>query len=126
MSRKEVTKNQKIKDGTLAKWVRAGLLAPVVVHTNAQYFEKAVVEKFIVDHLTSDEAAKLLGIGILTVQRWVRQGRLQAISGPGIDECHEYLFNKESLLHWRNGRLSFGEAVAILRVSAPTPPRCVS
>ncbi len=120
MSRKEVTKRLKIKDGTLAKWVRAGLLVPAVVHINAQYFDKATVEKFIVDHVTSEGAAKLLGIGILAVQRWVRQGRLQAVSGPGIDECHDYLFRKESLLQWRNGRLSFGEALDLLGVSAST------
>ncbi len=125
ISREEVTKRLKIKDGTLAKWVRAGLLVPVAVYTNAQYFDKNMVDKFIANHITSEEAAKLLGIGTLAVQRWVRQGRLEAVSGPRIDERHEYLFNKESLLQWRNGRLSSGEAVDILGVSAATLHRWI-
>jgi hypothetical protein len=36
------------------------------------------------------------------------------------DEYHAYLFNKESLLRWWNGRPSFGEAVELLGVSSVT------
>jgi predicted HTH domain antitoxin len=120
LSRKDVTRHLKVKDGTLAKWVRADLLIPTAVLVNAQYFDKNAVEEFVAKHVTSQEAAKLLGIGVLAVQRWVRQGRLQAVSGPGIDEHHDYLFNRENLLRWRDGRFSFGEAVHILGVSAAT------
>ena len=118
--RETLTRYLKIKDGTLAKWVKAGLLVPNVVHASTQYFDEATIEKFATDHFTSEKAAELLGVGMLTVQRWVRQGRLQAVSGPGIDEHHDYLFNKQSLLQWREGRLSFGEAVDTLGVSAAT------
>jgi len=45
--------------------VRAGLLIPAAVLVNAQYFDKNVVEKFVAEHVTSEEAAKLLGIGVL-------------------------------------------------------------
>jgi len=120
MSRKAVTKYLKIKDGTLAKWVKAELLVPNVVHANTQYFDKATVEKFATGHITSEGAAELLGVGMLTVQRWARLGRLQAVSGPGIDEHHDYLFNRENLLQWRDGRLSFGEDADILGVSPAT------
>lgn len=120
LSRKDVTRRLNIKDGTLAKWVRAGLLIPAAIIVNAQYFDENTIEKFIAEHITSEEAARLLGIGVLAVQKWVRQGRLQAISGPGIDECHDYRFNRENLLQWRSGRLTFGEAVDILGVSATT------
>jgi predicted site-specific integrase-resolvase len=120
LSRKDVTRCLKIKDGTLARWVRTGLLTPAAIYVNAQYFDKNAIEKFVTDHITSEEAAKLLGIGVLAVQKWVRQERLQAVSGPGIDEHHNYLFNKEYLLQWRDGRLSFGEAIDLLGVSAAT------
>ena len=126
MSRKEVTKYLKIKDVTLAKWVRASFLVPVAVFTNTQYFDRLEVEKFMADYITSEEAAQLLGIGKLTVQKWARQGRLQASSGPGIDECHEYLFNRKSLLYWRKCRLTFGEAIRYLGVSKATLHRWVS
>ena len=62
MSRKEVTRYLKIKDVTLAKWVRASFLVPVAVYTNTQYFDRSEVEKFMVDYITSEEAAQLLGI----------------------------------------------------------------
>jgi excisionase family DNA binding protein len=120
LRRKDVTKLLKVKDGTLAKWVRTGLLIPAAVIVSAQYFDEKAIEKFVTKHITSEEAARLLGIGVLTVQKWARQGRLQAVSGPGIDEHHDYLFNKETLLQWRGGRLSFGEAVDLLGVSSAT------
>ena len=125
ISRKAVTKRLKIKDGTLAKWVKGDLLQPAVVYIKAQYFDLNVVEKFVIDHITSEEAAKLLNIGVLTVQKWARQGRLQAVSGPGIDDCHDYLFKKEDLLLWRSGRLTFGEAVDMFGISAATLHRWV-
>ncbi len=46
--------------------------------------------------------------------------------GTSFDECHAYLFNKESLLRWWNGRLSFGEAVELLGVSSATLHRWVT
>lgn len=125
MSRKDVTRYLKIKDGTLVKWVKAGLLVPNVIHANTQYYDRVTVEKFAADHVTSEGAAELIGVGMLTVQKWVRQGRLQAVSGPGIDEHHDYLFNKTYLLRWRDGRLSFGQAMDLLGVSAATLHRWV-
>lgn len=120
MSQKDVAKRLKKDRATLLKWVRAGLFELAAVSTNAQFFDKAAVEKFAADYITSEEAAMLLGIGKLAVQRWVRQDRLKAISGPGIDDCHDYLFDRESLLQWRHGRLSFGEALEILGVGGST------
>jgi excisionase family DNA binding protein len=59
---------------------------------------------FIAEHVTSKEAAKILEVGRLTIQRWARQGRLSeaCVSGPHIDEHHVYIFNKEKLIQWRN------------------------
>ncbi len=125
LSRQEVIARLEVKDGTLAKWVKTGLLATAAIYVNAQYFEKDAVEKFVAEYVKSKEAANTLGIGVLAVQKWARQGRLQAVSGPGIDEHHEYLFSKEYLLQWHGGRLPFGRAKAILGVSAATLHRWV-
>jgi excisionase family DNA binding protein len=112
VSREELTKILKVKDVTLTRWVRKGLISPTIIYGNAQYFSQDTVKKFIEDYISTDEAAEILGVGMLTVQKWARLGRLSGvcIGGPSIDGHHGYLFNKASLIQWRKERLPFGEA----------------
>jgi len=127
VSREELTKLLKVKDVTLTRWVRKGLISPTTVLGSAQYFSRETVEKFMGDHITTDEAAEVLSVGKLTVQKWARLGRLSevCISGPNIDGYHSYLFNKASLIQWQKERLPFGEAVRLLGVSKVTLHRWV-
>jgi predicted site-specific integrase-resolvase len=39
----------------------------------------------------------VLQVGVDVVQRWARKGRLKPVSGPGVDECHRYLFRREDV-----------------------------
>jgi excisionase family DNA binding protein len=127
ISREGVTKLLKVKDVTLTRWVRVGLISPTVVCGSAQYFNREAVEKFITDHINTEETAKILGVGKLTVQKWARLGRLSGtcISGPNIDGYHAYLFNKAGLIQWRKERLPCGEAARLLGVSKATFQRWV-
>ncbi len=120
LSRVQVLKRLKIRNETLVKWMEAGLLVPAHVFAKALYFDKAMIEGFESDHIGSKEAAELLGIKINTVDSWVHLGLLRAVSGPSIDGYRAYIFNRESLLHWRNERVLFGEAKNILGVSGQT------
>jgi excisionase family DNA binding protein len=122
VSREDVTKLLKVKDITLARWVKFGLISPAAVYGSAQYFDWETIEAFIADHITTEEAANLLGVGKLTVQKWTREGRLArtCVGGPTVDGGHTYLFEKKKLVQWRKERLSFGEAVQLLEVSKAT------
>ncbi len=102
VSREEVTKLLKVKNVTLTRWVKVGLISPTAVHGSAQFFDREAIEKFIADHIGTEEAAKLLRVGKLTVQKWARQGKLfgVCVSGPNIDGHHGYIFNRRSLAHW--------------------------
>jgi len=127
ISREEVRRLLGVKDGTLTRWVKVGLLSPVATCGHVQYFGKPTINQFIADHITSEEVAQMLSIGKLAVQKWARIGRLSeaCVSGPHIDAHHAYLFNKERLIQWRNERLTFGEAVQLLEVSKATLHRWI-
>jgi len=111
ISREGVTKLLKVKDVTLTRWVRVGLISPTVVCGNTQYFNREAVERFIADHITTEEAVEILGIGKLTIQKWARQGRFSeaCLSGPNVDGHHGYIFNKKGLLKWYEELLQSGE-----------------
>jgi hypothetical protein len=102
ISREELAKLLKVKDGTLTRWVRVGLILPSAVCGNAQYFNQEVVKKFISDHITTEEAVKILQVGKLTIQKWARLGRLSeaCVSGPNIDGHHGYIFHRARLIQW--------------------------
>ncbi len=108
MSREELAKLLKVKDVTLTRWVKAGLISPSAIWGNAQYFNQEIVRKFIADHITTEEAVKILGVGKLTIQKWARQGRFSqvCVSGPHIDGHHGYLFNREKIIEWSNRHLA--------------------
>ncbi len=127
MSRDELVQLLQVKDHTLARWVHTGLIPIAVICGNAQYFDQEIVRLFVTEHITTDKAAEILGIGNLAVQKWARQGRLSqvCVSGPHIDGHHSYLFHKEKLMQWRQERLTFGEAVKSLAVSNATLHRWI-
>jgi len=102
INREDVTELLKVKDITLARWVKFGLISPAAVCGSAQYFVRESVEKFVADHIKTEEAANLLGVSKLIVQMWARQGKLTeaCVSGPNVDGYHAYIFNKEKLSHW--------------------------
>src|SRR5262249_36517004 len=87
INREETATLLGIKDSTLARWVKIGLLTPNIIHNHVQFFNKLAINQFVAEHMTSDEAAQILGIGKLTVQKWARIGRLAevCVSGPNID-----------------------------------------
>ena len=128
IGREEARRLLCVKDGTLARWVKGGLLTPCATYAHVQYFHTSTIRQFTADYISSDEAAQILGIGKLTVQKWARIGRLaiSCVSGPEIDGSHAYLFNKEKLLRWRSERLTFGEAAQLLKISGATLHRWAS
>jgi excisionase family DNA binding protein len=127
ISREALTRLLRVKDVTLTRWVRAGLILPAATCGGAQYFDHKRVEKFIADHIRTEEVVEILGIAKLTVQKWAREGRLDSacISGPHLDGYHSYIFHRGKLVQWRSERLTCGEAARQLGVSSATLHRWV-
>lgn len=122
IGREETARHLGVKDVTLTRWVKHGLISPIATYGHVQYFDQKAITTFITENVTSEEATEILSVGRLTVQKWARLGMLAdaCVSGPNIDGHHTYLFNREKLTWWRNERLTFGEAVSLLRVSKAT------
>jgi excisionase family DNA binding protein len=83
------------------------------------------VEAFLERYVDSDGAAAILGVTRITVQQWVRAGRLPAVTGPDIDGSHVYRFEQEELHAWRHERLTAGETQAMLGINRATLHRWV-
>jgi predicted site-specific integrase-resolvase len=125
LTRAEAQRRLGVRSQTLKCWVDSGLLVPACAAHGAQYFARASVETFRADHVTSAQAATLLGVSKLTVRLWARLGRLRPVSGPGVDGVGSYLFARAAILAWRAERLAIGEARALLGVSRATIDRWV-
>ena len=117
LSRAEAAQRLGVSERGLHRLVDCGVLMPVPLPSPAYFFERAAVERLRDGHITSDMAAVLLGIGREALLRWTRSGRIQAVSGPGIDDAHHYRFNCSALAEWRAARLTVGEAAALLGVT---------
>jgi hypothetical protein len=123
LDRVETARRLGVTELALQRLVTRGLLRPVPINSHAQFFGRGAVERFRDEHVTSQEAAALLGVGPDVIQRWTRRGRLTAVSGPGVDDAHAYLFERSVLAQWRAERLPFGEAVTLLGVAKSTLAR---
>lgn len=126
LTRAEAQRRLGVRSQTLKCWVGSGLLVPACAAHGAQYFARASVETFRADHVTSAQAAALLGVSKLTVRLWARLGRLHPVSGPGVDGVGSYLFARAAILAWRVERLAIGEARTLLGVSRATVDRWVT
>ena len=89
-----LARRNKLKPTTLQGWIDAGLLN-VADDCPRIYMDEW--ERFRNDCLFAHEAAKILGIGVLAVQKWARNGRLHPLSGPHIDGLHRYLFCRKEI-----------------------------
>ncbi|MCB0164816.1 MAG: helix-turn-helix domain-containing protein [Anaerolineae bacterium] len=118
LSRAEVAARFGVKVTVISKWVRAGLLIPVTSHVNAQYFALATIEQLAQDHIFSNEAAKILEVGVDVVQKWARKGRLKPIAGGDSSNSHRYLFRREDVERLRReNRLTLPQLAKHLGIS---------
>jgi excisionase family DNA binding protein len=53
--------------------------------------------------LTTEEAAALVGLKPVSIQRAARLGKLKSEIVPVLGARHEYRFRKEDVLEWRKG-----------------------
>jgi excisionase family DNA binding protein len=128
IGRGEIAQELSVKKSTLAKWVKYELLKPVARHGRTQYFLRDEVQRFEEAYVTTLLAAQLLKVEPIVVQKWVRCGKLTSpivVSGPSIDDCHAYRFDRVKLLEWHSERLSFGKTMQILGISKATLHRWV-
>jgi hypothetical protein len=82
------------KHGIVKEWARRGLLHAVSARRGVYLFDPLEVERFVAAHILARDAAELCGVGINTIQAWVRAGRLLPVSGPGVDQADVFLFRR--------------------------------
>ncbi|MBZ0283498.1 MAG: TniQ family protein [Anaerolineae bacterium] len=126
MSQKQVRNFLHISNHIIDCCVNEGLIHPIEGYSgdrqSKRYFDKQEILNFQMKYINSAEAASILGVTQLVVQKWTRQGRIKAAltiyrsTGAG----QYYFYNKEYLLDWINSRVSFGEARTMLGVSNST------
>lgn len=87
---------------SLSEWIAVGFLAPVAVHAQVQYFDRATVAGFIEDHLLIQQAAEMLDKHRGRIYELITAGLLKPISGPGIDGCFRYLLRRAEVEHLQN------------------------
>ncbi|MEO8392008.1 MAG: helix-turn-helix domain-containing protein [Chloroflexota bacterium] len=101
-----------VKDDVLDLWIHNQLIAPVKTFGNIQYFDVDQVEKFAANFIFTVQAARLLHLSRLTVQRWALNGRLHPISGPHLDGGPDYLFRRSEIKAWQQGAYLTAPALA--------------
>lgn len=89
-----VAKMMGVKAEVIVGWVERELLAPAYTNDVGTFFKRDDAELFAADYVRTAKAARILGVSELMVQKWARAGRLQPVSGPGVDERGVYLFRR--------------------------------
>jgi hypothetical protein len=82
---------------SISDWIEVGLLSPVAVHTQIQYFDRNAVEAFVNDHLLIHQASEILQMHPSRIYGWVAEGQLHPVSGAGIDGCFRLLLRRSEV-----------------------------
>lgn len=100
LSRKQVAKVLGVKPHIVQAWVAQGLLQTTGEGStaNSPKFTPQQIEQFKADYIFTDEAAQMLGIGELAVQKWARHGRLHPVCGGDGSDLHRYLFCRDEIM----------------------------
>jgi hypothetical protein len=85
------------KHRVVIEWARRGLLPAVRSRYGEYLFAPEDAARFVAAHMVVGEASAYLGVGINTIQAWVRVARLAPVSGPGVDEGLVFLFRREDI-----------------------------
>ncbi|MCA9921454.1 MAG: TniQ family protein [Anaerolineales bacterium] len=97
VSRGQVAKQMRVKPEVIDLWATQKLLTPVQGSKQGTFFHREDVDAFVSSYINSKQASKLLSVGMLIVQKWTRNGRLPAASGPGADSRGVYLYRREDV-----------------------------
>jgi len=97
LTRQQIAEMKNVKLETVTQWVNMRLLIPAKVTHKGMYFDKPTVKSFLESYVFTSEAADILGVGVLTVQKWARIGRLKPISGPSVNSQHRYIFRRDEV-----------------------------
>lgn len=117
LSRADIARLMGVKHTVVSKWVDAGLITPVSMNGNVPHFDEAQIQQFKGEHVFTEEAAEIIRIGILTVQKWIRGGRLKAVSGADIDGCHRWLLKRIDVERLRpENRLTAPQAAKLMGI----------
>ena len=69
---------------------------PTVDDCHRYLFQRNEVERFRPENrLTAPQMAKRLNISRSQIIQWIKNGKIEPVSGPGIDACGQYLFLTE-------------------------------
>ena len=92
MDDKEIAKRMGVMQSSVHHWIESGLLVPAAACGGAYYFAQRVAKQFIDGHVFIDKAAQIAGVAVSVVREWVRNGRLEPVSGPKVDLYYRNLF----------------------------------
>lgn len=84
------------------KYVQTNRIKPIELNSiDGTFFDIDDINKLIKiknEAINRTQAAKMIGVSVNTIRRWVKSGKLKAVSGPDVDGFGTYLFFKEDLL----------------------------
>ncbi|MGB5047831.1 MAG: TniQ family protein [Caldilineaceae bacterium] len=102
---KKAAKRIGVRESVFMRWVRSGLLAPMIACGDAYFFDPVVVKEFITGYIFTDEAVRIVGVPKEAIHDWMRQGLLKPVSGPKIDGYHRNLFRSADIKRLHSDRL---------------------
>ena len=93
----EVAHRLGVGSRTLSGWIDDGLLSPTVRYAYEAYFDSKEIDSFLTDHISSKDAAEMMGVGAEELEVWYWEWGLEAVKGTGMDGRALCLFRREDV-----------------------------
>jgi hypothetical protein len=82
---------------TFFRWARTGLFSSVVTYAYDAYFDPDDIDAFLADHITSQEAAKMLEADVAELEGWYFEWGLEAVKGVDLNGQTLCLFRRKDV-----------------------------
>lgn len=97
----KISQRKGVQDSVVLDWSTVGFLHPPILGKTSYYFYKKEAEEFEIKYASLPETLRILAIEEQTLLDWIKEGKLNCVSGPHLEGGPAYLFRRQDVYKLR-------------------------
>lgn len=101
----DISRRKGVQDSVVLDWATFGFLHPPIMGKTSYFFYKKEAEEFEIKYVSLPEALRILAIEERTLLDWIKDGRLNCVSGSHLEGRTAYLFHRRDIYKLKLSKL---------------------
>ena len=93
----ETARRLGVQSWVISRWIANDWLSPKIRYGYETYFAFEEIDRFLANHMSSQEAAEMLGLEVKEIEQWPWIWGLEVAKGLGVDRQNVCFFSRENV-----------------------------